>query len=215
MKYLFLSLILFAQPLLAAAPETAPAVSAEKSGNSAWDKTGFEVNAKVGLPYYTDIGVEYYMPNGSWSFGLATGGFSGKTTDVDYKLNQTAVYARWFPWQGSFYVGLMAGTQKTVITAKQTVSGFEAQAELEVKNSFATPNIGWMWISPSGFSWGFEIGAQVQSGATTTLTPNTDAAAILNDPEYIKAAKDATDAGDTFGKSTLPHITLLKIGYVF
>lgn len=146
---------------------------------------------------------------------MATGGISGKTSQVDYKLNQSSVYGRWYPWQGSFYLGLMAGKQKTSISAKQTINGFDAQANLEVNNSFVTPNIGWMWISSIGISWGFEIGAQVQSGATSTLTPNTTDPVILSDPNYIKAAKDATDAGDTFGKATLPHLTLLKIGYVF
>lgn len=61
MKYLFLSLILFFQvPLFAAS-------------NSAWSKTGFEVNAKAGLPYATEIGLEYYLENWLLEFWFGNG----------------------------------------------------------------------------------------------------------------------------------------------
>jgi hypothetical protein len=185
--------------------------------DKAISRAGFDVHGQLGLPYGTAIGIDYFTESRSWSFGLNAGGFSGKDSanDVTYQLSQIGVSGRFHPWQSAFYLGIIVGAQTAKLSAKKLISGFEAQADLEVKNNFVTPNIGWMWVNKQGFSWGFELGAQLPSNAKTTLTSNTDNTAITSHPDYVQARRDAEDAGDKFGKMTLPHLTILRIGYVF
>lgn len=185
------------------------------AADMAWSKTGVDLHAKLGLPYGTAVGVDYFSDSRLWALGLVYGGFKGTSSEYDYSLSQAGIVGRWHPFASAFYVGLIVGSQTANVSAKKTISGIEAEATVEVKNSFITPNIGWMWVSTWGLSWGFELGLQTHSGATTTVKSNTSNAAILNSADYLQAEKDAKDGGDKFGKMNLPHLTLIRLGYVF
>jgi hypothetical protein len=67
-----------------------------------------------------------------------------------------------------------------------------------------------------------EFGAQLALSAKSSLNADvndptlsaTEKALVLAQPEYIKAKKEAEDAGKKVGEVTLPYWNILKIGWL-
>lgn len=210
--------------------ETAPMFPAEEkkietpapkpdSGSRGGGEHLFGLHASLGVPHPINFGLNYVVPNRLFSFEVSTGSFGITVSDVELKLQNTEFAARWHPFYGSFFVGALLGNQK--ITGKKTetvTSGMISQdvhAEVEVKSNYVTPQIGWMWgTDGGGFFAMIELGFQSPSGVKSEFSSDVDPA-LQNTEEYAKLKKDVEDGGDKIGKSVLPQLALLKIGWLF
>lgn len=198
----------------AAGPPTTPANESNKSSSPS-SSSAFEVHAQLGIPFGIGGGVDYISENRAWSAGVFGNSASGTADKVDYKVTQGGITGRWHPFSGSFFLGSSYGTQTVALTSTEAINGVQAKVDFTVKNQFLTPLVGWIWITDFGLTLGFELGAQIQLGATSEIKTNVTQESILTHPDYLTAEQDAKDAGDKFGKSTLPHLTLLRLGYAF
>lgn len=175
----------------------------------------FGLNASLGLPHPLNIGLDYIHSSKIFSVGLAAGSFSLKQDGAEVGIGNSDVALRWHPFMGSFYIGALLGQQKIVGKKTETISGQSITAEIEIKSGYTTPVLGWMWGSSNGgFFAGMELGYQSPSGVKSSLTTNADNT-IKATQEYKDLEKDARDAADKIGNTSLPHIALLKIGWLF
>ncbi len=146
-----------------------------------------------------------------------TYGFLPKLTIAGYKVsvNATDARLRWHPFRGSFYLGASIGTQNVIVAKSQTISGFAINAEGEVKTSFVTPMIGWRWVWNSGFFMGMDLGWQIARSSQTKVTLKDAPAALTSTDEYKKAENEIVTQGNKYGKTNLPHLSLLSFGWLF
>lgn len=175
----------------------------------------FGLHAAVGLPHPLSVGFNYVHPSKIFSVEANAGSFGLTQDGVDAKMSNMELGLRWHPFMGAFYLGANLG-QRTISAQKtEDVSGTSVTGKAEVKSSYLAPHVGWMWgMGGSGFFVSMDIGVVSPSGVTTSFT--SDVPAILqNDPDYIKLEKEVNDEGDKLGNTTLPMLTLLKIGYLF
>ncbi|MFN8944695.1 MAG: hypothetical protein ACK5WZ_08725 [Pseudobdellovibrionaceae bacterium] len=190
-------------------------VSATKQSTND-EQYGFHFSA--GFPSGYGAGLDYQTADLQWGFGAEVSGFSlksGTAPEVKAALSQIKISGRYHPWAGSFYTGLHLGAQTTTFEGTDTYLGQKLTAKMEIKNNFLTPHIGWQWIFDSGILLGFELGAQVNTGAKTNLTEPTTNTLILEDASYKEDKKKIEDEAKKFGESTLPHLILLRLGYMF
>lgn len=227
------------EPAAAPAPETsettpavqeaaAPTATNTSSGGLLGDfRVGPSVN--VGFPFLMNYGVDV-MWKKTFSGGFYGGGMK---RDIDDK-SQIELYnwdlrGRWHPFQGSFFLGAAYGKHGIVGLTKSNLKfdneGVEmtvpTSLRLEITSSYLTPHLGWMSVWDSGFTMGFEIGYQIPSGVSTemqTAFENVSASgeqAVKDSAAYKKLKTDLEDLGDTLGKTAVPYINLLKLGWMF
>jgi hypothetical protein len=115
--------------------------------------------------------------------------------------------ARWYPFASAFYVGARGGQRGFKATAKDTTAGSNLEAKATVTGTYLAPELGWRFSWQSGFFMGIELGYQFILSHTETL----DVPGGI-DP---KTQADVSDAADVIGKTGLPVLTLLQLGYYF
>jgi hypothetical protein len=113
--------------------------------------------------------------------------------------------ARWYPWAARFYVGAAYGSRNFSVSAKDDKTGQEAKAS--VSSNYIAPELGWKFVWDSGLFLGIDLGYQIVLGHSATFT-------IPGGVDPSKE-KDVRDASDTVGKTGLPILTLLQVGYFF
>lgn len=174
----------------------------------------------LGVPHGLSAGLEYLHQSRHWSVATEIGGYSYKPKDEDatkeqeFSIANFEVVGRYHPYQSALYFAAALGAQN--MKAEQTVesNGQTIRPEVELKNIYITPKIGWFWQFNSGVNFGFEFGAQIPVAKSETINPGTDNSTILNDPDFIKAQNDVRDLASTIGKHVLPH-ALIRLGYAF
>ena len=203
------------------------AAEAEPSGLLGPVRIGPMIGLGVPHPYSWGLDVMYKRV---FTIGVSAGKFSSDHFDpVEVQLVHWDVRARWHPWWGSFFLGLAVGQQELFGEAKKDVSfsrnGVKLTVPVTVQVEFATtyltPHLGWTWIWDCGFNMGFDFGAQIPIQNKSELkvgfenvAPSQETA-VKETSEYKKLEKDVDDAGDLIGKTVLPYITLLRLGWLF
>jgi hypothetical protein len=123
--------------------------------------------------------------------------------------------ARWFPWQGAFYVGAGVGYQ--TLTAMKQDSGYTVRVDLS--SPFVTPQLGWLWTWPSGLALGISLGVQIPFAGDPRLDVLGPTGAPVDEsnlPEAARALRQDLDAAvEMVGQLPLPAIDLLKVGFYF
>lgn len=183
---------------------------------------------QLGVPHLLNYGVDLLYDR-RLGFGFSTG--KATTTLVDPIKLQIAnwdVRARWHPRASPFFVGLACGEQRLVGRAEDTLSPKVGDVELRVQTAvqltattvYLTPHIGWFEMSAGGLTIGAEIGAQVPVGSRTSteaafenVAPS-QVAAIKRTKEYADFEKKVDDARKLLGSTTLPYVTLLRLGWL-
>ena len=174
----------------------------------------------MGIPHGLSAGLEYLHQSRYWSVAAEVGGYKYKpknedaTKEEEFSIGNFEVVGRYHPDQKAFYYAAALGAQK--MKAQQTVeaNGQTVSPEVELKNIYITPKVGWFWQFNSGLNFGFEFGAQIPVSKSETVNPGTDDSTILNDPEFVKAQNDVRDLASKIGKHILPH-ALIRLGYAF
>lgn len=102
-----------------------------------------------------------------------------------------------FPFGGSFFLGA-AGGHLSLAASAPTKAG---QVSFDISSLYLTPHLGWLSTWDSGFSIGFDVGAQLPISASVTTTGPDKAAA--NADSLVRAL------------ATLPLPTVsLKLGWM-
>ena len=175
----------------------------------------FGLSASVGLPHPLNVGREYLHSSKLCSVGVSTGSFSHTQEGAKLGIGSSDVALRWHPFRGSFYLGALLGEQKITGEKTEVISSQSITAEVEVKSSYSTPVLGWMWGSGNGgFYASMEFGYQTPSGVKSKLVTNADSI-VRATPEYAELEKDVKDAANDIGNMSLPHVVLLKLGWLF
>lgn len=172
--------------------------------------------------------------NRTFGFSISASNFYRKfdTSEVkraEVELRSFDVRFRWFPWQGSFFVGASYGKQAIGIKGKKDLTlNFQGSSltvpthlKYTLDSTYFTPHLGWFATWDSGFTMGFEIGAQIPTSTKSELKVAFDNVGttaeneVKGSTEYKDAKKDVEDTGETLGKKVLPYINLIRIGWLF
>jgi len=145
---------------------------------------------------------------------------------VDAKLETSAIQGtlRVFPFGGSFYLGVGGGVQ----TLKASMTEGDISATSDLSSPVVTPQLGWLWMWDSGFTLGLSLGAQIPFGDDPEVTASFNGVPVPPAGEPVPAgipqdkadkANDlrgkVKDAAKLVGKTPLPQIDLIKIGFFF
>jgi len=186
--------------------------------------------ASIGFPFLLN-----YSLDATWDkklgFSFSGGRFHtelDKNTEIEI-FNWDA-RVRWFPFQGSFFLGAAYGNQGIVGKTKQdlkfkTSDGPEMKIptsiRLELNTNYLTPHLGWFATWNTGFTIGTEFGYQMPLGSKAkTQTAFDDVSSdaetsVKNSEEYKKAVKDLEEGAEAFGKNAVPYLNLFRIGWLF
>lgn len=184
--------------------------------------------ASVGFPFLLNYGVD-----ATWERTIGAGfGLGRMKRDVNsttkIELFNWDMRLRWFPWQGSFFLGAAYGNQNIVGQTTQDVamdSGgvpltIPTTLRLEVKTTYLTPHLGWFSTWDCGFTLGFELGYQMPLSSKAELQQafeNVSVAAedsVTNSESFKKTKSDIEKVAETFGKKAVPYINLIRIGWL-
>jgi hypothetical protein len=183
-----------------AAPDTQPDQAQPKP------RAPVEVGALGGVGFPRPLSIEGLVRFDRVAlFGLEYGVLP-KVSIGGVDTSSTAVSAdlRVFPTRGAFFVGLRGGHQS--ITASTTVSalGISADESLTLDTWFINPRLGFLWTWEPGIALAMEAGVQIPVSSSSSTSV----------PSVYSLDSRVTNAADSFGKSILPTIDLLRIGVV-
>lgn len=168
-------------------------------------QAAFGINAGTGIPYLSQVGLDWTLASKTWGFQFEYNILSLSTGLASASLTKPEIMAKWHPMQGSFFLGLGIGQQ--VLSSKATDATTGQTAEVSVTSMALTPTLGWMWGSGDGGLWfGLDFGMVMPSGATVTIT-----SAL---PDTNQAYIDARNQGRTLGETQYTAFGL-KLGYLF
>lgn len=217
------------------------AVSAftEEGSTSKSSAHKFGPSVSIGFPHPISINGDYVTPDNQFSLGAAYGFLPTQTikvgadkTPVSISMWSADLRGRWHPWKGSFFVGALFGRQSITGSTTQNldvsslgipgVTTAPVTIEANLASFYATPHLGWMWIFNSGIFMGLDAGVQFGFGSETTIETSSSDPLVGVALELVKllpkyqSMKARTEDGlNKLGNSSLPYITLFKIGYLF
>jgi hypothetical protein len=139
-----------------------------------------------------------------------------KISGVTFKTSGTEGRFKIYPFRGAFYLGVGFGSQTFTGSKTETIQTISVTGTISQKNNFVAPQLGWNWTWDSGFFMGLDLGVQLSMSRTTTFTTNQDSNALITaSAEYQTLQTDVNKMADLIGKTPLPLLTLIKVGYFF
>ena len=181
----------------------------------------------TGIPHPLTLAYDYRVGN-FFSIGAATGYFTytyrlSSGDDVDLSSENYDIRARIHPFSGSFFFGVIAGTRTYKATSTRDIplaSGLTipVTGTLSISSYYLTPHIGWLWTNGGGFSLGIELGCQIPLSPSTELNiPVVEAFApeVKQTSEYKRLESDINGPALQIGKTPLPYLALLRLGWTF
>jgi hypothetical protein len=182
----------------------------------------------LGLPHPLTGGVDLVYAD-LFSVSLSAGRFGVKVEETEIEIRNWDAAFRFYPFQGSFFIGAAYGNQgivgKLKTDVETTTSGVTLKVpttlRLEVESNYLTPQLGWFARWDSGLTLGFDFGYQMPSGAKSELQTafdNVSAAseqAVRDSEDFKKNKKDVEDAAEAFGKTSIPYVSFFRIGWLF
>jgi hypothetical protein len=175
------------------------------------------------------VEVELAFKLGRW-FGLGLeGSFLPELSvpGVDAKLDLKAVQGvfRWYPFGGAFFLGGGLGYQNFQASFGETVDNGQLDVTADMSGAFIIPQVGWMFITDSGLSFGINFGIQIPIPKEPVVT-----AAYNRQPVPAQASssvpQDVIDQAQTnvdnvrsvakfIVRYPFPEIDFLRIGLFF
>jgi len=172
-----------------------------------------------------------YTPR--WTIAVRGGGFAYTFQSDSYAIPASVAAGdlrlRYFPFNGSFFVGLAGGLQNlagsTTQTYNVTVQGqnlaIPASASASVLTPYVTPHLGWFVVTRSGFTFGFEAGVQFAFNSTSNLnlsisdpTQSQYLSYLQALPQYQQVQSDVQGDIDKYANHWLPY-TSIRLGWTF
>jgi hypothetical protein len=128
-------------------------------------------------------------------------------SNVRTSFYAVAADVRLFPFKDAFFVGVRMGRQHLGGDGTVTVSNYGSLHEsVAIDTTFINPRLGFLWTWDPGVTLGIDAGAQVPLSASSSSSIPT------NLPIGTDVSDRISSVTDSFGKSTLPTVDLLKIG---
>ncbi len=132
-------------------------------------------------------------------------GFLPRTTvaGVEIASDAIAADARIFPFGDGFFMGIRAGKQHVRASSAVTLGSYGSTAgSIALDTWFVNPRIGFLWTSSPGLTIGLDMGVQIPVSATYASTF----------PSGVETP--AQSAARAFGRSILPTVDLLRLGFL-
>ncbi len=171
-----------------------------------------QVEALVRVRRSVAVGVQYSM--------LPTLSLPGNAARLE--LDATQLTFRWFPFHGAFYLGSGFGYQRLRASIGQTIDGGDLRVLADMSTLFLSPQLGWLWLTRSGFAIGINLGVQVPlpRDPNVSVTYNGQPLPTQGGPAGVatSASDDKNKVGDVariIMRYPIPNIDLLKIGFAF
>jgi len=170
------------------------------------------VSAGIGLPRLTNVGINYLSESQYISAEIAYGYLDVKSGSTQVRSKNIDVAARYHPWQSSFFVGAAVGSQTLTGDGSGTVSGQQVSADVDIRTTYVTPQVGWMWGAQDGGFFGqLDLGWQAPLNADVSYSTNsTD----RTSNEYRDFEREVRDAGRKLGEVGIPS-AMIKVGWLF
>ncbi len=219
-----------------AAPNEDPGPAVDERYNALEDSRGGFLGdlrlgpaIQLGLPHPVTYGGEGLYAK-IVSFGFSTGSYTvTQISKAHIGIRSWELFARWHPFADAFFLGGAYGHQdikgRFEDDLKVKISGFPTtvptRVDAAIHSNYVSPRLGWLTVYDSGFTLGFEIGAQIPLSPVTRVDatmPSMSASAaaqVKATNDYKDLKKKADDAVKLLGKKTFPYLTLLKMGWLF
>lgn len=146
---------------------------------------------------------------------------------VDAKMDLKAMQGvfRWYPFGGAFFLGGGLGYQNFQASFGETVDNGHLNVTADMSGAFFIPQVGWMFITDSGLSFGINLGLQIPIPREPVVTATYNgqpvpAQATSSVPQdAIDQAQTNVDNVRTLAKFLVrypfPEIDFLRIGLFF
>lgn len=123
-------------------------------------------------------------------------------------------YARFYPFKGAFFIGAGVGAMQMKGSLEQTVQAFHqdhhAEAHAYARSIYVAPQIGFLWLTRMGITFGTDIGAQIPI-VTNDVIYDAEKFGLVTPVE----GKGSLASAMRFASSMpVPVVNLLRIGYV-
>lgn len=214
-------------PAAAASSSPAPAEAASSSsGKGLLGPVRIGPSVAIGVPHPVTGALDIVYRD-IFSLTLASGSYALNVSDTKVKISSWDANLRWFPFQGSFYIGAGYGGQEVDLNAKAeidyiagtSVGKADSNLHLIVKSNYVMPQFGWFARWDFGLTLGFDFGLMLPSGVNSKFDASFDAdptveQAVLESEDYSMTKDDVEKAGKILGKTVIPCITLLRIGFL-
>ncbi len=173
----------------------------------------FGLSAELGFPHPVNLAVQYFHSSRNFSLEFALGSTPLTIDGADTLVENQEMTFRWHPQARAFYFGLTFGNQKLEVKDSDTVSSQVVTVQVDIKSQYMKPVVGWLWGAQNGgFFYGFELGWQFPSNNKTKITTSQD---FTGNPDYDQLIDDINEVADLIGKSSVPNIGLIKMGWFF
>ncbi|MBC7742676.1 MAG: hypothetical protein H7061_10790, partial [Bdellovibrionaceae bacterium] len=151
-------------------------------------------------------------------------GKSNTDTGMDLAISNQELDLKYHPFLSKFYVGAMYGQHKLVgkKTATYTVLSQSRTTTITdtITASYVTPHIGFTWKADWGLTIGRDLGwlvpispkAEINEGDITS-DPLYSSLAVQAD--YVENKRKLQEESDKYGKTSLPYLALLRVGWLF
>jgi hypothetical protein len=183
------------------------------------DAKSFEIGPTLNLisaPYLASVGIEAKF-NRQFGVGLDWGFIpelsipsrSSRASDMSLLISGPSLNVSAYPWKESFFIGL--GTSLVLAKASQVSRG--NMINVEAGLLFLTPQLGWRFVSNSGFFFATKFGLMVCLSSFVT--------ASSSDPETDDLLKtqvmgqELARTGKTQAGLVVPYLTLAQFGWFF
>jgi hypothetical protein len=171
-----------------------------------------EVEALIKVRRTLALGAQYSM--------LPT--LSLPDNSASLKLDAAQGTFRWFPFGGVFYLGGGFGYQRLRASLGQTVDGGNLSVVADMSTFFVSPQLGWLWVTRSGFCIGLNLGVQIPfpREPNVDVTYNGQPLPSQGAPSGVASSasddkKKVEDVARVLMRYPIPNLDLLKIGFAF
>jgi hypothetical protein len=188
-----------------ATPAAAPAATERKEEGTNGPFDPLRIGAFTGLGFPRPIAIEGFIKiekiiglglEYSFAPNLTLGG-------VDTQLNAVMGDVRVFPFENGFFLGVGVGRQHLSATSSVAVPELGgATPGISVDSFLLNPRVGFLFTWGWGMTVGIDAGVQIPVAASTHSTI----------PSGVSFSPDPTGLANTFGRSVLPTVDLLRVG---
>jgi hypothetical protein len=186
----------------------------------------FGATIALTVPHVRNFALEsvfYHNYGVSLNYGTVTESIDS----IAVAVKHADVRVRWFPWQSSFFAGLVFGQHtlngelSRVAKIPSTSKYVAIHGKLEASANYFAPQIGWFAMWDGGITLGADIGYLIPSKPTYSFSstvsddPVGTAAEVEATKEYADMKGDLESSAKTFISKYVPMITIIRMGWMF
>ncbi|MBL7715444.1 MAG: hypothetical protein JNL01_08225 [Bdellovibrionales bacterium] len=140
--------------------------------------------------------------------------------DISAKIDGFEARPRWYPFRGSFFLGLGVGSLSVIGSKTELIAGEAVEVTADVTASYIAPMMGWTWgAKKGGFFYGMELGVHLNTSVKTQVESSSNSPAVLAAQQFVDlkgmVENQARNAIDPFTKYPIPILGLMKFGWMF